>query len=132
MRECGSCSACCKLLEITAERAPEIAKPAGEWCAHCARPGCSIYESRPNLCQDFACQWLLDERLGPEWFPATSGMILVMEGSTLFVVVDPNKPDAHRTQPYAHDLARMESWGKRSPTPFEVRVAEPPREQAGN
>jgi hypothetical protein len=53
-------------------------------------------------------------------------MILVMEGSTLFVVVDPDRPDAHRAQPFAFDLARMAAWGRKSPTPFTVSIAEPP------
>jgi uncharacterized protein len=129
MRECGSCSECCRLLEISADRAPEIGnKPAGEWCSHCAEPGCGIYDRRPQLCRDFRCQWLVDERLGPEWFPPIAGMILVWQEqpATLFVVLDPDKPDAHRKQPFAHDLARMEAWGKKSPEPFAVAVAEPP------
>jgi uncharacterized protein len=127
-RSCGDCSACCSLLEITAARAPEVGdKPAGQICRHCAAPGCSIYGSRPQLCADFKCVWLSDERLGPEWYPPVSGMILTVVDSTLFVVIDPDRPDAHRKQPYAYDIARMESWGKRSPTPFVVSVAEPPR-----
>jgi uncharacterized protein len=128
MRECGSCSLCCRLLEISAECAPEIGpKPAGEWCRHCAKPGCAVYELRPKLCADFKCQWLVDERLGPEWFPPTAGMILAFVDSTLFAIVDPARPDAHRAQPYAYDLARMRSWGQRAPEPFEVCVTEPPR-----
>jgi hypothetical protein len=72
---------------------------------------------------------LLDERLGEEWKPSNCGMILSfdIDASVLFIVIDPAKPDAHRQQPFAHDIARMESWGKRSPTPFTVRTAEPPQ-----
>jgi uncharacterized protein len=131
MRSCGDCSLCCKLLAIDAEHAPEIAKPANTWCKHCAKPGCGIYDRRPQLCRDFQCEWLKNERLDDAWYPLTSGMILsyVEASETLFVVVDPDRPDAHRKQPYAHDIARMESWARRSPTPFEVRVAEPPTRQ---
>ena len=59
----------------------------------------------------------------------TSGMILSFdeEKAVLLVVLDPNRPDKHREQPFAHDIARMKSWGKRSPTPFTVRTAEPPQ-----
>jgi uncharacterized protein len=125
-RECGSCSACCKLLAISAERAPEVAKPAGVLCRHCTSPGCGIYQRRPALCRDFACLWLLDEKLGPEWFPPTSGMILVwQEPSSLFVIVDPDRPDAWRKQPYKADIERMSRWGARAPEPFEVRVVTP-------
>jgi hypothetical protein len=129
-RSCGDCSECCRLLEITADRAPEIGnKPAGETCRYCAKPGCGIYDRRPKLCADFRCQWLADERLGPEWFPPVAGMILSFDDqkSVLFVITDPDRPDAHRAQPYAYDIARMESWGKKSPTPFEVRIAAPPQ-----
>jgi hypothetical protein len=63
-RTCGDCSLCCKLLEISAERAPEVAKPAGQWCKNCVQPGCSIYDRRPALCRDFKCMWLLDDRYG--------------------------------------------------------------------
>jgi hypothetical protein len=58
-------------------------------------------------------------------------MILAFVDSTLFAIVDPNKPDAHQTQPYAHDLARMRAWGQRAPEPFEVCVTEPPRDKLG-
>jgi uncharacterized protein len=132
MRECGSCSLCCRLLEISAERAPEIGdKPAGMMCRHCAAPGCSIYGSRPQLCADFKCVWLSDERLGPEWYPPIAGMILsyVEDSATLFVILDPSKPNMHRRQPYALDLARMAAWGKRSPEPFAVRIADPPTQR---
>jgi hypothetical protein len=129
MRECGDCSLCCKLLEITAERAPEIGdKPAGQWCSHCSQPGCAIYGRRPSLCQSFACEWLKNDRLGDEWQPSRCGMILVWQEqpATLFIVIDSAKPDAHRTQPFALDIARMEAWGRKAPEPFTVRIAEPP------
>jgi hypothetical protein len=129
MRECGSCSECCRLLAIDASHAPEIGpKPAGQWCKHCTQPGCSVYSSRPQLCADFKCQWLVDERLGEEWKPSRCGMILVWQEqpATLFIVTDPAKPDAPQTMPFAFDIGRMTSWGKRSPEPFEVRIAEPP------
>jgi hypothetical protein len=131
-RSCGDCSLCCKLLAISAEHAPDIAKPAGEWCKHCVKPGCGIYGRQPALCRDFACQWLLDEKLGPEWFPPTAGMILAFidATSTLAVVVDPSRPNAHRAQPYAYDIARMSRWGARAPEPFQVRLV-PPDEGVG-
>jgi len=47
--------------------------------------------------------------------------------ATLFVILDSDRPDAHRQQPHAFDIARMESWGRKSPTPFVVRIAEPRR-----
>ena len=125
-RSCGDCSLCCRLLEIRAEHAPEIAKPAGEWCKHCTQPGCGIHARRPSLCRDFACQWLLDPRLGPEWFPPTAGMFLAFVDGILYVVADPDGPDNWRREPYAFQLARMSRWGQKSPEPFEVKVVGPP------
>jgi hypothetical protein len=69
---CGTCTACCRIFEI-----PELSKPAGKWCDHCAiGRGCQIYDNRPARCADFECLWLLsqkradpDERLGPELRP---------------------------------------------------------------
>ena len=70
-RECGDCSLCCKVLDIDA-----LNKPAGKWCQHC-RPGdggCSIYQTRPATCRDFACGWLVIARLGEEWKPSRARM----------------------------------------------------------
>lgn len=57
MRECGSCSACCKVTRIRV-----LDKPAGQWCRHCepGGRGCTIYESRPEPCRAFDCLWLID------------------------------------------------------------------------
>jgi uncharacterized protein len=124
-RSCGECSSCCRLLEITVERAPGFEKPAGEWCKHCVKPGCGIYASRPQLCKDFRCLWLDDERLGPEWRPDVSGLILVWQPpGSLFVVCDPDRPDAWREPPYRATIERMSLWGLRGPTKFEVRITE--------
>jgi hypothetical protein len=125
-RECGSCSACCKLLQIDAELAPEVGdKAAGRWCKFCTKPGCGIYAKRPSLCRDFSCQWLLDPTLGDHWYPPVAGMLLTFddESKTMFVVVDPDRPDAHLAEPYRSDIARMTRWGRRAPEPFEVVIA---------
>jgi hypothetical protein len=117
---------CCRLLEIRPEHAPEVAHPAGEWCRHCVKPGCGIYDRRPSLCQTFACQWLLDQKLGAEWYPPTAGMILAFDGAkAMYVVVDPDRSDAHREEPRASQIARMASWGRRAPVPFEVKITGP-------
>ncbi len=56
---CGSCSACCFLLEIE-----ELSKPYCKWCTH-AKPaeggGCTIYEKRPDPCRNFKCLWLISQ-----------------------------------------------------------------------
>jgi hypothetical protein len=104
-RKCGSCSLCCKLLDIEDE---DITKPAHTWCQHC-RPGhggCSIYRQRPLVCRAFACQWLIDGLFGDEWMPTRSKMVLRMkpgpEQMALFVYVD--DPAVWRRSPYLDQL----------------------------
>jgi hypothetical protein len=56
-RECGGCTACCKLLGVTDLDPP---KPAWTWCKHCTvGQGCQIYDSRPQSCKNFACMYQL-------------------------------------------------------------------------
>lgn len=51
--ECGSCTLCCKLLNIK-----ETDSKPGEYCKHCNPDiGCKIYEERPESCQIFECAW---------------------------------------------------------------------------
>ena len=58
INHCGSCTACCRIFDI-----PELKKPAGKWCEHCEiGRGCTIYESRPQMCVDFECLWLLSQK----------------------------------------------------------------------
>jgi uncharacterized protein len=53
VRPCGGCNACCRTAAV-----PEIEKPAGKWCSHCAiGGGCKVYEQRPQACRDFHCLW---------------------------------------------------------------------------
>ena len=55
--KCGSCTACCRIFDI-----PELSKPAGKWCEHCEiGRGCQIYDSRPSVCKQFECFWLLSQ-----------------------------------------------------------------------
>lgn len=52
------------------------AKPVGEWCRFCSRPGCSVYDHRPSVCRDFSCVWLNTD-LGPEFRPDRIRAVLV-------------------------------------------------------
>jgi len=76
---CGTCTACCRIFDI-----PELSKPAGKWCDHCAiGRGCQIYDSRPEVCREFRCFWLISqgredprERLAPELRPDKCKVVL--------------------------------------------------------
>ena len=116
-RSCGSCSLCCKVMAITA-----LDKPAGAWCGHCrpGREGCTIYPTRPEECRTFTCLYLLDARLGEEWRPSNSKIVLVteMDGDRIVAHVDPQRPDAWRLDPYYRDLKK---WARMS-LPFRGQV----------
>jgi hypothetical protein len=71
-RQCGDCSLCCKVLGI-----PELNKPKDEWCPNFAAGiGCRIYADRPPSCHNFACRWLNDATMGPEWKPSLCKMVI--------------------------------------------------------
>jgi len=54
---CGSCNACCRVFDV-----PAVEKKAGVWCKHCdIGKGCKIYETRPEVCVEFKCLWLLSQ-----------------------------------------------------------------------
>ncbi len=71
MAGCGTCSMCCKLIEINDLM---LHKEANTWCKHCIKPGCGIYDARPDPCKLYACVYLqsqsetrpLPERLRPD------------------------------------------------------------------
>lgn len=107
-KECGACSLCCKLLGIE-----ELSKPQGTWCPHCAKPsGCTIYDRRPQECRDFACGWLENPALGPDWQPSRCKIVLyfIDDGARLIAHVDRGTPDAWRREPY---YGQLRSWARR-------------------
>lgn len=111
-RSCGKCSLCCKLLHVV-----ELQKPANKWCKHC-RPGyggCSIYETRPQICRGYACGWLMSDKVSEEWFPLHSHMVLSLgvfnSIQTVTVTVDPRFPWMWQQQPYYAQLKQMSRRG---------------------
>lgn len=103
-KACGSCSFCCKVLEIA-----ELGKAAGAWCTHCASGGgCSIYAARPGICRAYECLWKGDRGMSARLRPDRVG--------TLFM----EDPDTHRYQAVS-DPARPLAW--RHPLVFAHLVA---------
>lgn len=103
-RACGTCTLCCKVFPV-----PELAKPAGRWCAHVRQgAGCTIYADRPMTCCEFYCQWRYSDDLGPEWKPEISRFVLSIYPGTdsLAVAVDPGSPSAWRSETYLPSLRR--------------------------
>jgi Fe-S-cluster containining protein len=108
VRQCGSCSQCCTLLEVTA-----VGKSANEWCKHCdAGKGCTIYDRRPQMCRSFSCAWL-QGHLDDEWFPENAGMVVHFSQDAVNVQVDPRCPERWRQEPYFSKLCEWSLNGIR-------------------
>jgi len=106
-RQCGDCSLCCKVLRI-----PELEKPKDHWCANfAAGAGCRIYPDRPASCRDFACQWLTDPSMGPEWKPSICKLVLDTKPGLLVVHADPAVSKPWRAEPYNSVLRRLAAQG---------------------
>jgi len=107
-RSCGACSYCCKLLLIE-----DLNKPSHQWCEHCrpGRGGCSIYETRPKVCQGFACGWLMSSNVSDDWYPLRSHMVLSLAPLngilTCVAVVDRAHQNIWRQEPYYSQLKTM-------------------------
>jgi hypothetical protein len=102
-RSCGTCSMCCKVFDV-----PWVDnKPKGQWCKHC-RPGrgCAIWDSRPERCQDYFCQWFFAPGLGDDWRPDVARFLLNLSSNEFWleIVVDPAQPNAWRREPYGSYL----------------------------
>ncbi|MDI7774080.1 hypothetical protein [Asticcacaulis sp. EMRT-3] len=102
LKVCGDCSLCCKVYDI-----PELEKKMGHVCHH-VRPegGCGVWGLHPQTCQDFKCLWIRHDDMNALWRPDVCGFVLRLEpnGTTLAVDVDPDRPDAWRTQHYYDQL----------------------------
>jgi hypothetical protein len=73
-RECGECTACCQYLSIEAE---ELVKLPNVKCQHLkGGGGCSIYSSRPKICDQWYCAWHSMPQMSDEWRPDKMGVML--------------------------------------------------------
>jgi hypothetical protein len=91
----------------------ELDKPQNVWCRHLKMgQGCGIYETRPEPCREFYCRWMEDPRLGPEWKPNKSKIVLAhLAEHQLSVYVDPGAVGAWRKEPYLSGLMAMAKIG---------------------
>lgn len=78
-RECGECMVCCKYLSINT---PELKKPADVLCSNCVlNGGCSIYDTRPNVCRTWHCLWRRTVSLPEELRPDKSNVVFSLKVS---------------------------------------------------
>lgn len=76
LRSCGDCDLCCKHLPVK-----EYDSPAGEYCKHCDS-GCTIHETRAQVCRDFECLWKLQPQIPEEYRPDRIGIFFEMPALT--------------------------------------------------
>jgi hypothetical protein len=102
VRECGSCTSCCTLLEVT-----EVGTAVNEWCKHCeAGKGCTIYDQRPQMCRSFSCAWL-QGHLDDNWYPEKAGMVVHFSQDAVNVQVDPDHAERWQQEPY---FSKLSEW----------------------
>ena len=119
MRQCGSCTLCCKVLGVG-----ELNKPKGQWCPHCSiGVGCGIYKQRPTECINFDCSWLLG-KVPEDLKPNMTNVVLAdlqldveranpgikLDDPVIIVYSDPDTPDAYKTgkmQEYLDSLLKQ-------------------------
>lgn len=101
-RNCGSCTSCCTLLEVT-----DAGKAVNEWCQFCvAGKGCTIYDQRPQMCRSFSCAWL-QGHVNDDWYPERAGMVVHFSQDAINVQVDPAHPDRWQREPY---FSKLSEW----------------------
>ncbi len=73
-KSCGACSVCCKelMFDIAGRRIL-----AGVMCPHAAPPqGCTIHQTRPEVCRAYFCGWHHLPSLGEDWRPDTCEVLI--------------------------------------------------------
>jgi Fe-S-cluster containining protein len=130
-RACGACSLCCKLLcveqgiEVKDDQTGEIVKreisffkPEFEWCQHFKKGvGCSIYATRPWICKDYSCLWLMGQIM-PEHSPRRIRVIASPNQNEKILTLTEDAPGLAQE----HFGAAINEWVKRGIT---VIIASP-------
>lgn len=82
--DCGTCTICCKLLNIE-----ETDSKSNIYCKHCnVEVGCKIYNERPECCKIFECCWKQMNIVAEDLRPDNCGVLFekwsdkVIVGST--------------------------------------------------
>jgi hypothetical protein len=58
---------------------PDLVKQAGVPCRHLGPGGCGLHPNWPGVCRDWFCGWRRLPRLGDEWRPDRSGIVVVFD-----------------------------------------------------
>ena len=74
-RSCGTCKRCCEGW-MGGEAYGYTFKPGTPCHFLSIESACTIYESRPQMCSKFTCQWLLNDFF-PEWMKPDQSNVLI-------------------------------------------------------
>lgn len=92
-RACDGCTKCCQWLsaEVFGFKFGD-----GLPCTFLNHQGCSIYESRPDVCRSFQCYWKIDLNV-PKWLKPDNSNVIMREGKlgsfTCISIIFAGKPD---------------------------------------
>jgi Fe-S-cluster containining protein len=91
-RICGDCDLCCTVLRVD-----ELAKRARQPCDKLRTdgPGCSIHQTRPDICRGYTCAWLQGS-FGDDDRPDRLGAVLdlLWRGDRLWLEIHLASPEA--------------------------------------
>lgn len=110
-RECGGCTACCKLIGVA-----ELNKPKDVWCQHCDKGrGCRIFgqPERPESCSGWTCMWRVATGMPDGLRPDRSKIVFAPDRRVGFIKahMDPGYPAAHQREPMASFLGQLVAGG---------------------
>lgn len=74
-RECGACTLCCIIPGIDK---PELQKLPKAVCRYLDQ-GCTIYETRPDVCRKYYCGWRKLDMVPQDWRPDLSGVFVELD-----------------------------------------------------
>lgn len=92
-RTCDSCTWCCYFCAV-----PEYNSPENKYCEHCTPgAGCSVHDSRQQVCQDFQCLWLKQDQIPEGLRPDRCGMMFEKPAYTTSYIgyTVPDSPKAY-------------------------------------
>ncbi|WP_456679369.1 MULTISPECIES: hypothetical protein [unclassified Bradyrhizobium] len=126
MRQCGSCSLCCKLLPV-----PRLGKKAGQRCKHRKHDkGCVVYHTpaMPPECAVWNCRWLVNDDAADLRRPDHAHYVIDIMPDFITIApddggdpqniqvvqvwIDPKHPDAHRDPALRRWMLRRAEEGK--------------------
>lgn len=79
-RECGDCTACCQgHLNANIHGIQMFKGRPCHFLGECEGGGCTIYDQRPTLCQEYQCLWKITPTL-PEWMKPNKSDVIMAFG----------------------------------------------------